>query len=282
VSQFDNLLPWRDAELKSSSNFSVGHCLRYEQSRTAFPMHALLYTSKPMAFPITIERKVPFDTIPTSAPTLFLVNRGENIENKQEMTFSHLVLGGFFVPSYLDSLALEVFEQSEFELRTQRIQVDEIFGNDLLRFYREIASGTSEGLWVAQNLETIIGTSLLRAVIGAGPKRSLLRMRHPGIRRAQEVMAKNYKEVLGIKELAQIACLSPAQFIAVFRKEIGLTPMEYLRKLRVEAAKRLLQSGEDVSNTSLAVGFGSVRGFRRVFTDVVGVSPSGYRAELRK
>ena len=94
-------------------------------------------------------------------------------------------------------------------------------------------------------------------------------------------MEKNYREVTGIRELARTACLSPAQFIAVFRRETRMTPMEYLRRLRVEAAKPLLRSGLDVVNTSDAVGFGSERSFRRAFTDIVGASPSMYRTLAR-
>lgn len=62
-----------------------------------------------------------------------------------------------------------------------------------------------------------------------------------------------------------------------FKRETGLTVVEYLHKVRVDAAKRLLLAGLKVSTVAEYVGFSDAYYFSRVFTRVAGCPPSEYR-----
>jgi AraC-like DNA-binding protein len=104
-----------------------------------------------------------------------------------------------------------------------------------------------------------------------------IRVRHPGIRKAVERIVAGYAEELGIRQLAEAASLSRSQFMAAFKRETGITPHEYIRRVRVEAAMRLLRSGADVTRACFEVGFSSLSGFRKAFLELVGMLPSDFR-----
>ena len=105
---------------------------------------------------------------------------------------------------------------------------------------------------------------------------------HRGIQAALNLMEAEPSRSLGIDELARTACLGRSQFIAAFKREIGCTPHHWLRKLRIEAAKRLLETGLDVTETGLSVGFASLSGFEQAFHELVGMLPKDYRRGKQK
>jgi AraC-like DNA-binding protein len=97
--------------------------------------------------------------------------------------------------------------------------------------------------------------------------------------RARDAMDRQYAQPLDIAALARIAHVSEAHFIRTFRASFGETPHRYLQRRRVERAMFLLRESEvSVTDICLAVGFTSLGTFSRTFTEVVGTSPSGYRA----
>lgn len=78
--------------------------------------------------------------------------------------------------------------------------------------------------------------------------------------------------------LADRVSMSVRNFGRVFTADVGTTPAKYVLHLRVEAARRLLQSSSrDLQHIAAAVGFGSVDGMRRAFVRVLGKSPRELR-----
>jgi len=95
--------------------------------------------------------------------------------------------------------------------------------------------------------------------------------------RARDAMDRAYAEPLDIPTLARIAYCSEAHFIRTFRAAFGETPNRYLQRRRVERAMFLLRTTDlDVTEVCLAVGFTSLGTFSRMFSAVVGQSPSEY------
>ena len=63
----------------------------------------------------------------------------------------------------------------------------------------------------------------------------------------------------------------------------GLSPRQYLRRVRIEAAKRLLEArGATLDRVADAVGYGDTRAFVRAFSQVTGLSPGQYRQRFRE
>ena len=97
--------------------------------------------------------------------------------------------------------------------------------------------------------------------------------------RARDAMDRSYAEPLDIATLARIAHVSEAHFIRTFRATFGETPHRSLQRRRVERAMFLLvQTDRSITEICLDVGFTSLGTFSRTFREIVGETPSGYRA----
>jgi transcriptional regulator GlxA family with amidase domain len=91
-------------------------------------------------------------------------------------------------------------------------------------------------------------------------------------------IADNLGRDLSMPALADRVSMSVRNFTRVFTADIGTTPAKYVRHLRVEAARRLMQtSSHDLRRVASAAGFGSVEGMRRAFVRVLGKSPRELR-----
>ncbi|MEU7060440.1 helix-turn-helix transcriptional regulator [Streptomyces sp. NPDC046197] len=99
------------------------------------------------------------------------------------------------------------------------------------------------------------------------------------LRRARDRMDREYAEPLDMATLAGTALMSPGHFQRSFRDAFGQTPYSYLMTRRIERAKVLLRRGElSVTEVCLAVGCTSLGSFSSRFTELVGETPSAYRA----
>lgn len=92
-------------------------------------------------------------------------------------------------------------------------------------------------------------------------------------------MDRDYAEPLDVPALARAALMSPGHFSRSFRAAYGETPYSYLMTRRIERAKALLRRGDlSVTEVCMAVGCTSLGSFSSRFTELVGESPSAYRA----
>jgi AraC-like DNA-binding protein len=99
------------------------------------------------------------------------------------------------------------------------------------------------------------------------------------LRRARDLIDRGYARPLDVPALARAALMSPAHFSRQFRAAYGETPYSYLMTRRIERAKTLLRGGEmSVTDVCMAVGCTSLGSFSARFTELVGETPSAYRA----
>jgi transcriptional regulator GlxA family with amidase domain len=99
------------------------------------------------------------------------------------------------------------------------------------------------------------------------------------LRQARDRMDREYAEPLDVPSLARTALMSPGHFQRSFREAYGETPYGYLMTRRIERAKALLRRGDlTVTEVCLAVGCTSLGSFSSRFTELVGETPSAYRA----
>ena len=98
------------------------------------------------------------------------------------------------------------------------------------------------------------------------------------VRRAMAYLHEHYAEPLTRAEIAQHVGLDEDYLTYCFRQELGVTPIAYLNRYRVNQAKTLLtQSDKSVTFIAQEVGFADSRYFSRIFRREVGVSPDAYR-----
>ncbi|MFB9184665.1 helix-turn-helix transcriptional regulator [Dactylosporangium sucinum] len=99
------------------------------------------------------------------------------------------------------------------------------------------------------------------------------------LRRARDLIDRDYAQPLDVPAMARTALMSPAHFARQFRVVYGETPYSYLMTRRIERAKALLRRGDlSVTEVCMAVGATSLGSFSTRFTELVGESPSAYRA----
>ena len=98
------------------------------------------------------------------------------------------------------------------------------------------------------------------------------------LRRARDLIDRAYALPLDVPAMAQTALMSPSHFSRRFRAAYGETPYSYLMSRRIERAKALLRQGMSVTDTCVAVGCTSLGSFSSRFTEIVGQTPSRYRA----
>ena len=99
------------------------------------------------------------------------------------------------------------------------------------------------------------------------------------LRRARDLMDREYAQPLDVPALARAALMSTAHFSRQFRATYGETPYAYLMTRRIERAKALLRRGDlSVTEVCMAVGCTSLGSFSARFTQLVGETPSSYRA----
>jgi len=99
------------------------------------------------------------------------------------------------------------------------------------------------------------------------------------LRRARDQMDRDYALPLDVAALARTALMSTAHFSRRFREAYAETPYSYLMTRRIERAKALLRRGDvSVTDVCFAVGWASLGSFSARFTELVGETPSMYRA----
>lgn len=107
--------------------------------------------------------------------------------------------------------------------------------------------------------------------------------RTPAIAALQQWLPDHLGEQLGVERLAERAAMSPRTFARSFRAETGSTPAAYVEQLRVEAARRLLETSDlGVPAVARAVGMPRVETFHRAFRRRCGTTPDRYRQHFAR
>ncbi len=98
------------------------------------------------------------------------------------------------------------------------------------------------------------------------------------ILRIQDWLEEHHCEQVNIQELSTQAAMSPRTLHRRFQAAIGEPPLAYLHRIRIEAAKRLLEgTRSNVDEVTRAVGYSDNRSFSRLFKRLTGLSPREYR-----
>ncbi len=92
------------------------------------------------------------------------------------------------------------------------------------------------------------------------------------------LMEESYGHIYGVEDLAERLEVSKAHLIRAFRSEMHMTPGDYLKKVRMENAKRFLVSRElDLNMIAGLTGYANANYFGKVFKKTFGISPKTYQ-----
>jgi len=108
---------------------------------------------------------------------------------------------------------------------------------------------------------------------------------HPddSIKKVQTFIETNYQTAIILEKLASDYHMSVRNFIRRFRQATGNSPLEYLQRVRIEAAKKLLENTrESIENVALQCGYEDISFFRKIFRRQVNMTPKEYHLKYGK
>jgi len=151
------------------------------------------------------------------------------------------------------------------------------------------SAGISAGIdlalgWVEEDCGNAVATDIAREFVlflrrpGGQPQLSVsLAAQGNEMRSIQELLvwiADNLDRDLSLPLLADRVAMSTRNFERVFRREVGVAPAGYVRKMRVEAARRLIErGGKGLEQIALSCGFSNADSMRRVLKQVLRITP---------
>ena len=101
------------------------------------------------------------------------------------------------------------------------------------------------------------------------------------IRALQSFVSEHPEAPLDVPAMASRTGMSVRHFTRVFRSEVGVTPAAYVERIRLDSARRLMESTSlGVEQIATEAGFGTAESLRRAFARGVGLSPREYRARF--
>lgn len=102
------------------------------------------------------------------------------------------------------------------------------------------------------------------------------------VQKAIALIRDHISDEVNIDKIAEELCVSKNYFIRLFKKEMGVTPVNFIIRRKIEKAQLLLIAGDQpVKQIAYFVGFEDFSYFSRVFKKITGLTPNGYRKEAR-
>lgn len=98
------------------------------------------------------------------------------------------------------------------------------------------------------------------------------------VKKAQEFIETNVADKITVEDLAEKFAIGRRHFERRFKKATNNTPVQYIQRVKIEAAKRYLEtSRKNVNEVMFDVGYSDTKAFRTVFKKITGLSPVDYR-----
>ncbi len=101
--------------------------------------------------------------------------------------------------------------------------------------------------------------------------------------KVQQHIEENFDQRLSVDELCELSCLGKRTFERRFKNATGNTILEYIQRVRIEAAKKSLEMGQKQINEVLyEVGYSDPKAFRQLFKKLTGMTPLRYKENYGK
>lgn len=103
------------------------------------------------------------------------------------------------------------------------------------------------------------------------------RIKDKEVAAAVDYIKTNLTNKITIDDLVDISCIGKTNLFARFKNSIGITPVSYIMKERIDLAKKLIKKTDDLQSVAFQSGFNSYEHFCNSFKTIEGISPSGFR-----
>lgn len=209
-----------------------------------------------------------------------VVLTAQNGNEALEMMRKHrpdLVLLDLMMPE-LDGFGVLKAMQMEDMLRNTPVIVlsaQVLTSRDMALLNQGVAAVLSKGLFSSQEILCRIETVLARSRRLGGEVQRL-------VQSAMAYIHEHFNEPISRADIANYLNINEQYLSRCFNKEMGIGPMVYLSRYRIQRAKRLLEIGSlSITQVAMEVGMSSQSYFSRVFQEETGVTPSAYQRGVR-
>jgi AraC-like DNA-binding protein len=151
---------------------------------------------------------------------------------------------------------------------------------NLERFGAELRGDSAGRSFMLGHLAPVMLLQALRMYLSSATKDEnwLVALSHPWLSKALEAIQTDYRKSWSLEQLADLANMSRSGFALVFKKKVGVTPMDYLKHWRMQIACDLLRVGDEpLSAIASATGYGSESAFSTAFQKIFQCRPGAYR-----
>lgn len=215
----------------------------------------------------------------------FEIKRNHYLATVTSPNVPHCDLADEFVHYYCVLIDKDYFE-SQYKMYDDNIPVFNekqfLLCSDILKTLNTFAFECSKGM---QNSDitlsaqmTIITHWIIRSILGENMDMRSISSSY-SVARAQHFIEQHFSGEITVEQLADLTHTSPSNFNKIFKKDVGLSPIEYLIEVRITKSKALLKR-KDISITEIAqrCGFGSSAHFASCFKRLTNKTPSEYRS----
>ena len=123
-------------------------------------------------------------------------------------------------------------------------------------------------------------TQVLVLAVRASEHAEQSRVRHRATAAVVEYLQQNYAQPLSLDTISSRFGYTPQYLSSLFHKDTGTTIQDFLQRLRVEEACRLMDSKVSLTELAQAVGYTDTKHFSKVFRKHKGISPREYRSNI--
>lgn len=180
-------------------------------------------------------------------------------------------------PDYFRRKALVYNTNIPEELSMSLYEIDKeilIYINKYIHEYLTFGPGREDNLAA---LKEIITSQIIRSLSGDYQSSREI-TKDSQIQDVIQYMRENFGDKLNVNQLAKLVGLSRAHFLRIFKREMAMSPMSFLNKLRFEeATKQLRDPNLTITDVALTCGFGSASHFSSSFFKHLGMTPTEYR-----
>jgi AraC family transcriptional regulator len=181
-------------------------------------------------------------------------------------------------PEFVESAFREAVPADRLRFAERRGEFDPLVARLAEEFRRELQSPRYRGALYGESLALALASHLLERHGVGRPVVPKGRLSGEQMRAVLALLHERLSDDLSLEELAEAAHLSPFHFARLFKSSLSLAPHQYLMRLRIERARRLLVVAprESLTTLGLGLGFSDAAHFANAFRRAVGVSPSAY------
>lgn len=197
---------------------------------------------------------------------------GRDVGDRQtRATFCMMYIEPLVIRQVLD----DAFEQkNNLPFFVKSVILDSALAHLFLRFH-QASQGRASRLEQDDLLQSFLTTLISNYADSRQPVRSLEQER-AAVRKVRDYLHDRYAENVNLKQLAQIANLSPSYFSRVFKSEVGVSLPHYQTQIRVNHARAMLISGIPIKQVAAKTGFVDQSHLTHHFKRFVQVTPGNY------